>query len=52
MWSANRKPLITWDLSSSNSTLLGSSRERLQAFPPAEGVGVGSPVCGARIRVQ
>ena len=40
------------DLSGSNSTLLGGSREGLQVFQPTEGVGVGSPVCGARIRVQ
>ena len=46
------KPLNTWDLSGSNSTLLGGSRESLQAFQPTEGVGVGSPVCGTRIRVQ
>ena len=52
MWSSNHKPLIIQDLSGRNSTLLGGSCEGLQAFQPTEGVGVGSPVCGARIRGQ
>ena len=52
MCSSSYKPLIIQDLSGSNSTLLGGSREALQAFQPTESVGVGSPVCLTRIRVQ
>ena len=51
MWSSNRKPRIIRDLSGSNSTLLGGSREGLQAFQATEGVGVGPPVYEARMYV-
>ena len=52
MWSFRRKSLIGCNLLDNNSTLLGDRSPALQAFQPAQQVGVGSPASAAGIRVQ